>query len=206
MDWATFAATFTAERPRPLLDDLPQVRAERAAEEAAAPATALDRLAGMTAEERESELRELVRRTAAAVLGHDDHDQIRAARPFRELGFDSLTVVELRNRLRTRTGLPIATTVVFDHPTPAALATHLAAQVRGAASQPSEVDVMAELDRIEAAIAAGEDRTRSVYAKRLRAMAMRLGAAAADAEETGEFDPASDDDLFAALDTELGLS
>jgi polyketide synthase 12 len=85
------------------------------------------RLAAMSTSERQHVLLDIVRSNAAAVLGHDSADAVSADQEFiKELGFDSLGGVELWNRLKSATGLKLPTTAVFDHPTPKALAQHLA--------------------------------------------------------------------------------
>ena len=89
------------------------------------------RLAGLDAAGRLGLLLETVRSTAATVLGHHTADTIRAEAPFKELGFDSLTAVELRNRLTGATGLRLPATLVFDYPTPHVLATHLLDRLTG---------------------------------------------------------------------------
>ncbi|WP_066911365.1 type I polyketide synthase [Mycobacterium interjectum] len=93
------------------------------------PAELAERLRGMPRHERHRELVALVCGHAAAVLGHADLHAVDAERAFQDLGFDSLTGVELRNRLKAHTGLALSRTLVFDYPNPAALADHLAQQL-----------------------------------------------------------------------------
>ncbi|MDX3746844.1 type I polyketide synthase [Streptomyces sp. AK08-02] len=83
------------------------------------------RLTGLAPDEQEALLLQLVRAHAATVLGHPAPESVRTESAFRDSGFDSLTSVELRNRLREATGLKLAATVVFDHPTPLAFARFL---------------------------------------------------------------------------------
>jgi len=91
-------------------------------------------LARVSVAERDRILTRLVRTHVAAVLGHASPDVIESGRPFTELGFDSLTAVELRNRLNAATGLRLATTLVFDYPTPRALSGHIADRLVGVGS------------------------------------------------------------------------
>ncbi|MGH4010160.1 MAG: SDR family NAD(P)-dependent oxidoreductase [Pseudonocardiaceae bacterium] len=87
------------------------------------------RLAGLSEEDQTKTVSELVSATAAAVLGHSSADAIGAETSFRDLGFDSLTSVELRNALSEATGMRLPTTMVFDHPTPSELAERLHTQL-----------------------------------------------------------------------------
>ncbi|BCM71126.1 modular polyketide synthase [Streptomyces sp. EAS-AB2608] len=89
------------------------------------------RLAGLAPAEQEALLLDLVRTHVANVLGHTGPERVRAETAFKDAGFDSLTSVELRNRLREATGLNLPATTVFDYPTPLALARHLHTELQG---------------------------------------------------------------------------
>nr|WP_325051318.1 SDR family NAD(P)-dependent oxidoreductase [Streptomyces corynorhini] len=125
-----------AEETPPVLRGLvraPKRRAGRGAARPAAAAALRERLAARTGAEREEIVLDLVRTHAAAVLGHADGATVVSGLTFKELGFDSLTAVELRNRLAGAVGAPLSSTLIFDHPTPTALARHLETELLGAA-------------------------------------------------------------------------
>ncbi|HWM03222.1 MAG TPA: type I polyketide synthase, partial [Actinophytocola sp.] len=134
IDWDRFVPTFTSTRPSPLLSGVARARAVLAREQTVRPAEPSDlggRLAGLSAVEAEHLVLELVRGLAAAVLGFADAGELAQDTAFREVGFDSLTAVDLRNRLTAATGARLPSTVVFDYPTPRSLARFVLEQVGG---------------------------------------------------------------------------
>ncbi|WP_229865863.1 type I polyketide synthase, partial [Streptomyces naganishii] len=140
IDWQRYAPGFTAARPSPLLADLPEARtgsryeqatAGSAADAGATRSSLVRRLAGLPEAEQKQAVLELVRTHVAQVLGHATADDVDAVRAFKELGFDSLTAVELRNRLGAAAELRLPATLIYDFPTPTALADHLFTELLG---------------------------------------------------------------------------
>ncbi|MEU8918960.1 SDR family NAD(P)-dependent oxidoreductase [Streptomyces nigrescens] len=124
----------------PLLRELAGRPAKRTAAPARGPGTgagasAAQALAALAPEERHAQVLDLVRTEIAAVLGHSSAGRVDADRAFEDLGLDSLTALELRNALGRRTGLRLPATLVFDHPTPSAVAHHLLAELLGAGEE-----------------------------------------------------------------------
>ncbi|MFD7507376.1 SDR family NAD(P)-dependent oxidoreductase, partial [Streptomyces sp. NPDC059850] len=187
-------------------------------------------LAALARDEQHRVLLDLVLTHAAAALGHSDTGRIPAGRGFLDLGFDSLTAIELRNRLTAVTGLRLATTLIFDQPNPAALAAHLHTELA-----PGDVDpvtpVLGELERLEGTLlSVGRDEAAwDALRERLRSTLSKLdalhgalhdaphggpapaeGGAAQDgvAENgvavTGRIQDASTDEIFRFIDRDLG--
>ncbi|WSJ65968.1 type I polyketide synthase [Kitasatospora sp. NBC_01302] len=170
------------------------------------------RLTGLDAGEQERILLELVRAQVAAVLGYATAVAVQPGAGFRELGFDSLTAVELRNRLGAATGLRLPATMAFDHPSPAELAGALRAALP-LDEQAAGPGVFAELDRLAEALATTptDDETGTRVTLRLQALLTQwrsyLGADDPVPAESGtDIESATDDELFDLLDDELETS
>nr|BAW35614.1 modular polyketide synthase [Streptomyces sp. RK95-74] len=224
IQWERFAQGYTAVRPSPLIGDLPEVRRLRetgapggdpAAAGDGSPAEALrKRLAGISRAEQSLVVLEVVRTNAAAALGHPTTDEVGAGRAFKELGFDSLIALELRNRLGAATGQKLPATLVFDYPTPAALAEFLCGELvgdGGTAAAPG----LAELDALESALSVldPDSEAREDIAARLRDLAAtwaeprkaEAGTGDGEGAVTAQLQEATPDEVFAFIDKELGI-
>jgi acyl carrier protein len=223
LDLDRFLPLYTMARPRRLVAELAATheantasrdgigQPDRAAPDRAGGGSALaDRLTGLSAAQQDEIVLDVVRREAATVLDAQRPSDIRPRRAFKELGFDSLTALEFRNRLNAATGLKLPATLVFDHPAPALLASWLRERLTDGAD-----GLLVELARMEAAVAAG-GRIRGDVADRLRALLNRaagpqdgtgaLGADGADGAPDDDLAAASDDEIFDLIDRELGIS
>ncbi|GAB1818040.1 type I polyketide synthase [Herbidospora sp. RD11066] len=144
----------------------------------------------------------LVKGHAAAVQGYGTASEIDGAHTFKKLGFDSLGAVELRNRLAAATGLAVDGGMIFDFPTPVALARHLYERLTPTGSSTDALGVLGELDRLKAVLgrldAGGPDRDR-ITARLADLLAEWQGPGA----DLGSF---SDDELFDVIDNELGIA
>ncbi|MER6016276.1 type I polyketide synthase [Streptomyces bluensis] len=182
------------------------------------------RLATLDETEGRAAVLELVREQAARVLGHRPGGtaEVGAARAFRDLGFDSLMSVELRNALSTATRLRLPATLALDHPTPEAVAGHLYTLLAPDTERTGADGLLAALERVEQMIAAlpepaADGAAHRQIAGRLDVLRTRWSALATaataapdadvnDPEKAAEFDvdTLSDDEMFAFLDDELG--
>ncbi|MET9836036.1 type I polyketide synthase [Streptomyces sp. NPDC006385] len=202
-----------------MMRDLVRVPARRAAAAGTGPAesasTLKRRLAGLDESERGRALLELVRTQAAAILGHTTMSTIEPGRGFVDLGFDSLMAVEFRNRLTTATGLRLPVTLIFDYPSPEALAAHLHAEIplhADGPAAPSPAAVSAELDRVEKTLEAlaTDEIKRMEITVRMKSFLARLGDATGTRPpqdmDDDDLESASDDELFSVLENELRKS
>ncbi|MEY8016515.1 SDR family NAD(P)-dependent oxidoreductase [Mycobacterium servetii] len=168
------------------------------------------RLHGLSPETRRRDLVSVVCSNAATVLGLAQAADLDGGRTFQELGFDSLTAVELRNRLKTATGLSLSPTLIFDYPTPTALAEYLDTQL-GATTATAEPDLMTRFHAVARELQTLLDRPdagpddKAQMSTRLRHLLAALTTAARPDDDTDDdIQAASESELFAILDEELG--
>ncbi|WP_394427916.1 type I polyketide synthase [Streptomyces sp. SGAir0957] len=213
VEWQRFVPAFTSRRTSPLLAGLPEADAVAEAQEPVPAAGGalpplVEQVAALSPQGRADALLAHVRRVAAQALGHTDITVVGAERAFRDMGFDSLTAVELRNALIKDTGLALPATLIFDHPSPAALAQHLDAELSGGGGTMATMlaDLEAGIDRI---LQAGPDQdARTLLGARLRTLLGEIEAADAGDEADGpslgdRLDDASDEELFDLISREL---
>ncbi|QKG19194.1 type I polyketide synthase [Actinomadura verrucosospora] len=214
VDWSRFAPPFTLRRPSPLIEALPEVREALAETESEARdeegGTALARrLAELPRDDQDRLLTDLVRAEAATVLGHSSAEAVQADRAFNDLGADSLTAVELRDRLNSATGLRLPATLLFDYPTPADLAGHLRSALTRDGTQAPD-PVLAELDKLESLLTGlpaqnGDSaritaRLEAVISKWKEAQDRTGGIAVAE-----KLEASTDDEVFDFIGKELGI-
>ncbi|MEU0812531.1 SDR family NAD(P)-dependent oxidoreductase, partial [Streptomyces sp. NPDC005970] len=153
----------------------------------------------------------LIRSHSALVLGHNEPDAIHPGSHFRALGFDSLTAVELRNRLNTATGLRLPATLAFDHPTPGELATYVKDRVLHNGGTATVAPVLAELDRLEAAMSRVEkdDAIRFRIVTRLQSLLLKWNGSDGTADHNDGADrlaSATAGEVLDYIKNDLGLS
>ncbi|WP_306463754.1 SDR family NAD(P)-dependent oxidoreductase [Streptomyces sp. WAC07061] len=175
------------------------------------------RLAAQPEAEREHLLLDLVRTNVATVLGHGAPAAVGADRTFKELGFDSLTAVEFRNRLGAATGLRLPPTLIFDYPTAGTLAKHLLNELVPEETAAPGAGLLAELGRLEAAVLAadpeapGHDEVTGRIEDLLQRWKAVASASAPTAPAAGEdvadrLQSASADEVLDFIQNELGVS
>ncbi|MET8978879.1 SDR family NAD(P)-dependent oxidoreductase [Streptomyces sp. NPDC004539] len=146
IEWDRFLPLYTAARPSPYLDLIPRPTTSAPPVPTASP-QAQSRLARTVAElpesDREGFLLRLVADQVATVLGHADGSAVSARRSFTDLGITSMNAVEIRGALCEATGVDLPVTVVFDQPTPQALARHLLDELLGTGQEFTPVPVLA---------------------------------------------------------------
>ena len=196
------------DRVPALLRGLVQAPDHRTAEPVRAdPAAVLkERLAVAVSEaDQNAIVLDLVIPHVAAVLGYGSTAPIKARREFQELGFDSLTAIELRNRLTAATGQRLSATLIFDYPTPALLADHLRLQITrdGVSPAARALDEIGKLERLVRNVDDG-DGARADLAIRVRALLAALEGSQDQATADGDLETATAENIFELLDQELG--
>ncbi|WP_297824579.1 type I polyketide synthase [Mycobacterium sp.] len=158
IDRAALRVKFDSGTLPPMFVDLINAPTRRQVDDSLAAAKSksalLQRLEGLPEDEQQAVLLDLVRSNIATVLGSASPESIHPDRAFQELGFDSLTAVEMRNRLKSATGLPLSPTLIFDYPNSAALAGYMYSELVGTTEQqtPAAAPGEAEIQRVVGSI------------------------------------------------------
>jgi acyl carrier protein len=167
------------------------------------------RLAAAPEADRGRIVLELVQAQVAGVLGHTSAGSVDPERAFKEIGFDSLSAVELRNRLTQTTGVRLPATLVFDHPTPVAVAGLLLSEIGG--GEPAEPAIDQEVRKLEEMLAASSADEQQRVAKRLRALLSGISAGAGDTQGDQKQNArerleaaTTAEELFQMIDVDLG--
>ncbi len=168
------------------------------------------RLAALPPAEREQAIRDLVAGQAAQVLDMGHHTAIDLTRSFRDLGFDSLTAVEFRNRLNAATGLRLPATIVFDYPTPAELGTYITQELAGPQGEETSIlPAFSGLEKLESSLAEiiEDEAERVRVATRLQGILSKLNLAGKTEDDlvADKIRSASDGDIFDFIDNQLGI-
>jgi mycoketide-CoA synthase len=158
IDLAALRVKFEAGTLPPMFVDLINAPSRRQVDDSLAAAKSksvlLQRLEGLAEDDQHAVLLDMVRSHIATVLGGTSPEAIDPDRAFQELGFDSLTAVEMRNRLKAATGLPLSPTLIFDYPNSAALAGYMHQELVGNSERaaPAAAPGEAEIQRVVASI------------------------------------------------------
>ena len=158
IDLAALRVKFDAGTLPPMFVDLINAPSRRQVDDSLAAAKSksalLQRLEGLPEDEQQAVVLDLVRTNIATVLGNSSPETIDPDLAFQELGFDSLTAVEMRNRLKSATGLALSPTLIFDYPNSAALAGYIYRELVGASEQstPAAAPGEAEIQRVVGSI------------------------------------------------------
>jgi acyl transferase domain-containing protein/acyl carrier protein len=163
-----------------------------------------ERLAGASEADQGAIILDLIIPYVAAVLGYGSPSLIAAEREFHELGFDSLTAIELRNQLTAATGLHLSATLVFDYPTPAVLADHLRQEIMrdGVSSSALALEEISKLERIMQNVAS-DDGVRADLTIRVRALLLALEGGHDTTNRDDDLQAATAENIFALLDQEF---